>query len=206
MRNDRLAEAILSSIVAPERAAAIVGDLVEERRGRARFWMSVAHIALSATARDLRAAPFAMAGAAALAWFPYMALSLLLAMCGYVVVTLAWGLGYVLTHHTGFELLADVLRLRFDWPPVPSSVSHAMQAVVIWAVAPFRMGRFAGQCWRGHEVSISIVIMLMWSAMSVLVPFVMVGVGASLAAMPLIQTFVLLGALSQRHAFARTPR
>ena len=59
---------------------------------------------------------------------------------------------------------------------------------------------------RGHELSISLVTMATWSAMSVLVPFVAMGVGAGLTAMPLIQTFVLLGALAQRQASIRAAR
>ena len=208
MRSARLAEAILSLVIAPDRSAAAVGDLVEGAGGRGRiwFWTSIAHIALSSAGRDLLTAPFAMAVSAALAWFPYMALCLALAFVGYVVATLAWGLAYFFTHHTGLELLANVLRLRFDWTPLPAGATYAIQAIVFWAVAPFQIGRAAAMYWRGHELSISLVTMATWSAMSVLVPFVGVGVGAGLAAMPLIQTFVLLGALAQRHASIRTTR
>lgn len=206
MRSHRLAEVILSLTVAPDRAASVVGDLVEERRGPVWFWTSLARVALSSIGRDLLTAPLGMAVSAALAWFPYMALGLALASAGYVFVTLAWGFAYVLTHHTGLELLADVLRIRFDWPPIPSGVAYAVQAIAIWALAPFGMGRFGGQYWRGHELSISIVTMAIWSAMSILVPFVAIGVRANLPVMPLILTFVLLGAVSARQASLRTSR
>ena len=205
MRSDRLAETILSLVIAPDRSAAAVGDLVEGAGGRGRgwFWTSVARIALSSAARDLLTAPVAMAVSAALAWFPYMALSLVLALAGYVVGTLVWGFAYVLTPHTGLDL---ILRLRFDWTPLPAGIAYAIQAIAFWAVAPFQIGRAAGLYWRGHELSISLVTMAIWSAMSVLVPFVGVGVRASLSAMPLILTFVLLGALAERHASIRTTR
>jgi hypothetical protein len=203
-----LAEAILSLVMAPDRSAAAVGDLVEGAGGRGRgwFWTSIARIAMSSAGRDLLTAPAAMAFSAALAWFPYMALSLVLAFAGYVVASLAWGFAYFITHHTGLDLLVDVLRLRFDWTPLPAGIAYAIQAIVFWAVAPFHIGRAAGLYWRGHELSISLVTMAIWSAMSVLVPFVGVGVRASLSAMPLILTFVLLGALAERHASIRTAR
>ena len=208
MRSDRLAETILSLVIAPDRSAAVVGDLVEGAggRGRAWFWTSVARIALSSAGRDLLTKPVAMAVSAALAWFPYMALSLALALAGYVVALLAWGVAYFVTNHTGLELLVSVVRLRFDWPPLPVGIGYAIQGIAFWAVAPFHIGRAAGLYWRGHELSISLVTMATWSAMSVLVPFVGVGVRSNLSAMPLILTFVLLGALSERHASIRTAR
>ena len=208
MPSDRLAETILSLVIAPDRSAAAVGDLVEEAdgRGRAWFWTSVARIALSSAGRDLLTKPVAMAVSAALAWFPYMALSLVLALAGYVVASLAWGVAYFVTHQTGLELLVSVLRLRFDWTPLPAGIAYAIQAIAFWVVAPFHIGRAAGLFWRGHELSISLVTMATWSAMSVLVPFVGVGVKANLSAMPLILTFVLLGALSERKAWIRTAR
>jgi hypothetical protein len=51
-----------------------------------------------------------MAISCAAAWFVYMLLSAVLALAGYVAVTLAWGMAYVVNDHTGLELLTDLLR------------------------------------------------------------------------------------------------
>jgi hypothetical protein len=205
VRSDRLAEGILLLVAQADRAAAAVGDLMEESgaRGRLWFWWSVARLACSLVVRDLGFSPIAMVASSVVAWFLYMGLSVVLAFVGYVVVTFAWGLAYVITHHTGLELLADALRLRFDWPPIPAWTTYAIQAVVLVAVAPFQLGRGSTAYWRGHELTLVVVMLLVWSAMSVLVPFVGVGISASPPMMPAAVMFVLAGALSER--FRSTP-
>jgi hypothetical protein len=120
------------------------------------------------------------------------------ASIGYVVLTLAWGLTHVLTHHTGFELLADMMRVRFDWPPIPTSAAYALQAVVFFAVTPFCIGRGSAAIWRGHELTLVILALPIWLAMSVLVPFVGVGVRTAPAMVPVVVAFVLVGLLSAR--------
>ena len=109
-----------------------------DARGRVWFWRSVARLWLSMLGRDLVRSPFAMAACSAFAWFLYMGLSLVLAFAGYIVVTLVWGGAYVLANHTGFELLANVLRIRFEWPPIPDWRTWVIQAVVLFAIAPFQ--------------------------------------------------------------------
>lgn len=200
MRKDLLAERLLSLVGPSERVASAIGDLLEEdaERGRVWFWGSVARLWLSLLVRDLGVAPFKMAAAAALSWFVYMMLSALLAFAGYFVVAIFWGAGYMLSNHTGLELLADVLRLRFDWPPVSSVATWWIQAVALFAIAPFQLGRASAPYWRGHEVSLAVVTLLIWTAMARFVPFVLVGITASPAMMPLIVTFLLLGALAER--------
>ena len=205
MRRDRLAECILSLVSPADRAASAVGDLMEDagERGRFGFWRSVARLWLSLLGRDLMAAPIAMVLFSAAGWFLYMGLSVVLAFAGYIVVTFIWGAAYVLTHHTGFELIADVMRLRFDWPPLSPAATWAIQAVVLFAVAPFQIGRASAPYWRGHEVSLAIVMLLIWTAMAMFVPFVGVRISASPATIPVIAAFVLLGAVTER---VRTPR
>jgi hypothetical protein len=200
MRSGRLAEILLSLVASSDRAASTVGDLMEESdaRGRLWFWRSLTRLWLSLLGRDLLAAPFAMAVSSAIAWFLYMGLSLVLAFAGYIVVTLGWGVGYVLTHHTGLELAADVLRLRFDWPPIPDLATWMIQAVVLFAIAPFQIGRASAPYWRGHELSLAIVMLVIWTAMAVFVPLVGVGISASPAMMPVAVMFVLGGALVER--------
>ena len=200
MRSDRLAEAVLSMVAPAERAASAVGDLAEDAdvRGAFWFWRSVARLALALLARDLVSSALAIGASAALGWFLYMGISMVFASIGYVVLTLAWGLTYVLTHHTGFELLADVMRVRFDWPPIPTSAADALQTVVFFAVTPFCIGRGSAAYWRGRELTLVILTLPIWLAMSVLVPFVGVGVRTAPAMVPVVVAFVLVGLLSAR--------
>ena len=200
MRRDRVAEYLVSLVAPPERAASAVGDLMEEagERGRVWFWSSVTRLWLSMLGRDLVRTPFAMAASSAIAWFLYMGLSVVLALAGYIAVTLIWGAAYVLTHHTGVELLASVLRLRFDWPPIPDVATWAIQAVVLFAIAPFQLGRASAPYWRGRELSLAVVMLPIWTAMAVFVPFVGVGISARPSMMPVVVMFVLLGALAER--------
>ncbi len=192
MHRDRVAEYLVSLVAPPERAASVVGDLMEEagERGRVWFWSSVTRLWLSMLGRDLVRTPFAMAASSAIAWFLYMGLSVVLALAGYIAVTLIWGAAYVLTHHTGVELLASVLRLRFDWPPIPDVATWAIQAVVLFAIAPFQLGRASAPYWRGRELSLAIVMLPIWIAMAVFVPFVGVGISASLTMMPVVVMLV----------------
>ena len=206
MRRDRVAEALLSLVAPADHAASTVGDLMEETdaRGRLWFWQSVVRVALSLLARDLLAAPLAMVAASAFTWFLYMGLCLVFGLGGYVVVTLIWGGAYILAHHTGLELLVDLLRLRFDWPPIPAWMTYAIQAVVLFAIAPLQIGRSSAPHFRGHELSLVLVMLLIWSAMAVFAPIVGIGIAATPRMMPVIATFVLLGILVERRRAAST--
>jgi hypothetical protein len=206
MRRDRFAEGLLSLVAPADHAASTVGDLVEEAdaRGSLWFWQSVVRVAFSLLARDLLAAPLTMAAASALSWFVYMAVCLVLGFGAYVVVTLVWGAAYALAHHTGVELLVDILRLRFDWPPIPAWATYSIQVIVFFGIAPLLIGRSSAPYWRGHELSLVLIMLLIWSAMAVLVPFVGVGIAASPRVMPVVMTFVLIGLLSARRGAAPT--
>jgi len=200
MRRERFVEGLLSLVAPADHAASVVGDLMEEAdaRGNLWFWQCVVRLAFSLLGRDLLAAPFTMAAASVLTWFVYMAVCLVLGFGAYVIATLVWGVAYVLTHHTGFELLTDILRLHFNWPPIPASVTYAIQVVVFFAIAPLQIGRSSAPYWRGHELTLVLVMLLIWSAMAVLVPFVGVGIAATPRMMPVVMTFVLVGLLSGR--------
>jgi hypothetical protein len=62
MRNLALAEWTLSLVTTPDRAAASVGDLLEERTGPVAFWWSIASTAVSLSLSDLSAAPLSLLG------------------------------------------------------------------------------------------------------------------------------------------------
>jgi hypothetical protein len=205
VRRDHLAETLLSLVGPVDRAASAVGDLMEEtsRRGRVWFWRSVAQLWLRQLGRDLLVAPIAMAASSAAGWFVYMLVSLVLSFAAYVAVTIVWGVLYVLTHHTGFELVGDLLRIRFDWPPIPPWMLYAIQAAVMFAIAPFQVGRGSRHFWREHEVSLAVVILIVWTLMAQFVPFVGIGIRARPSMVPVMVAFVLAGALFER--FRPTP-
>ena len=104
----------------------------------------------------------------------------------------------MLTHHTGFELLADMFQIRFDWPPIPDAATYLIQAVVLFAIAPLHVGRASALFWRGHEVSLAVVMLIVWTALAVFVPLVGVGIAARPAMVPVMVMFVLAGALFER--------
>ena len=181
MRNDRLAEGLLSLVAPADRAASAVGDLMEDRRARdgVWFWRSIARVACAMLARDLVRSPLIVAAAAVLGWFLYMVLSAFFALVGYVAVSLAWGLTYFFSHHTGAELLVSVLRIRIDWPPIPATATYAIQAIAFFAMAPFQLGRWSAPHWRGRELTLAMITLPIWLLMSTFVPFVGVGVHAA---------------------------
>jgi hypothetical protein len=199
VRKDTAAETLLSLVGSKERARALVGDVMEQAgRGRVWFWQSVTRLWFAMLGRDLRTAPIAMAVYCTAGWFAYMLLSLAMAFAAYIVVTLAWGTAYVLANHTGLELLTDALRIRFDWPPIPGAATYAIEAAVLFAAAPFHIGRCSAFCWRGHEVSVAIIMLAIWSLMAAFVPLVGMGVSARPAMVPVMVMFVLAGALFER--------
>ena len=200
MRKDQLAETLLSLVGPADRATSTIGDLMEEERqqGGVWFWRSVTRVWLAMLGRDLMKTPLAMAVSCAVGWFVYMAVSLVFAFVAYVAVTLAWGVSHALANHTGVELLTSALRLQFDWPPIPHAASYLIQAVVLLVIAPFQIGRGSARFWHGHEVSLAVMMLIVWTAMAALVPFVLVGISARPSMVPVMSMFVLGGALLER--------
>ena len=199
MRKADVAEMLLALVGSSERVRSSVGDLIEEAdHGRMWFWRSVARLWLAMLGRDLMTAPVAMAVSCVALWFIYMLTSLVLGAAGYVVITLAWGIAYVAANHTGVELLTDLLKVRLDWPPIPDAATYVIQAVVLFALAPFVLGRSSALYWRGHEVSLAVIMLIVWTAMAMFVPLVGVGISARPAMVPLMVTFVLAGSLFER--------
>jgi hypothetical protein len=199
VRKADVAETLLSLVGSAERARSFVGDLMEEReRGRVWFWRSVTRLWLAMLGRDLMAAPFTMAISCAGAWFVYMLGSVAFGVALYVLVTLAWGTAHVFANHTGVELLTEALKVRFDWPPIPDSATYAVQAAVLFAITPFYIGWGSSRFWRGHEVSLAVVMLVVWTGMAAFVPVVGIGISARPPMVPVMVMFVLAGALFER--------
>jgi len=203
MRDDRFAESILNLVATHDRASADIGDLVEElpRHGRTWFWRATFRAAAGCIWRDLTSGPMRMAGAAFIGWFGYMLLALLLLLVGYVLENAAWAVLYVLTHHTGFELLSDMLRLRFAWPLLPQSVHVYSQTAVMMAIAPFYLGQIVAIELKEKAVAFTVMLALVWSMLLTVIPFQdMFGDRVSLMMLPVIAIFLLAGVVKMRRA------
>jgi hypothetical protein len=203
MRSASLAEWLLSLVTTPERASSTIGDLMEDvvARGRLWFWSSVIRTFLSTLWRSLLSAPISMVVFAVAGWFLYMFLSLILWFVAWLFVTLGWGLFYFFSHHTGMELLINLLKVRLDWPASPE-VMHWVEAIVICVCAPLQMGRYTARYWPGRELSAWLFMLLLWSAMMTFVPFAATTVRVSLWMIPIIHASTLAGILRERHATA----
>ena len=200
MRRDRIAEVLLALVGPADRAASAVGDLTEQAPGRGGlwFWRAFSRLWVAMLGRDLMTAPLTMAVSCAAAWFVYMLGSVAFGVALYVLVTLAWGMAHLLANHTGVELLTEILRIRIDWPPIPASATYAVQAAVLFAITPFYVGWGSSRFWRGHEMSLALMTLIVWTAMSMFVPFVGIGIRAYPAMVPVMAMFVLAGALFER--------
>ena len=199
MRSDLLAEWILSLVVDRERAASAVGDFLEDvpERGRRWFWFSIGKTAFARLGRSLMEAPFRMAGFAAFAWLVYMAMGFALGFAAWIAATLLWGMGYFLSHHTVMELVANLLRLRFDWPAPPVEWLRFVDCVVVWIAAPYQLGRWWARAARGREMVTWLYLAAIWPALMMWLPFADRYARASLTAAPLILMFVLAGMLRE---------
>lgn len=207
MRSGHPAEWILSLLEPPERASSTVGDLMEEAAGRGPlwFWIQVTCTALILLWRGLTAAPLRMIGFAVMGWFGCMAASLVLWWGGFILVTLVWGIGYFFTHNTALDLLSNLVRLRFDWPPLSPGAMRWIGMVAMFA-APFQTGRFTARCWPRLEIAAWGIMAIIWPVMAVFVPFAAWSARVDLPVVLVVQTFVLLGVLLECELSRRAAR
>ena len=199
MRKADVAETLLSLVGSAERARSFVGDLMEEReRGRVWFWRSVTRLWLAMLGRD---SPVGAAHDGGL-------------LCRRVVRVHAAqrsaGLGRLRGRHAGVGHrlcveqshrpgavdgpVADPLQLAAD----SDAATYLIQAVVLFAIGPFHIGRGSARFWRGHEVSLAVVMLVVWTGMAAFVPVVGIGITARPAMVPVMVMFVLAGALLER--------
>jgi hypothetical protein len=205
MHSAWLAEWLLCLTTTKERAASIIGDLNEEvpTRGRLWFWFSITHTFLSIVRRSLEGAPFSMAVYAVFAWFWYMFVSLALWVCAAILMNAGWGITYWLSHHTGLELLWDVLRVRIPWGPVPPSILRGTEYLVICMAAPFQVGRVTARSWRDREVAAWLIMSLLWPFLAAHIPFAAMYVRVSPPLVALMLAFLLTGIVFERSAQLR---
>jgi hypothetical protein len=200
MRSASFAEWLLSLVTTTERASSAVGDLLEDvvTRGWPWFWSCLVRTFLSMLWTSFATAPVSMVVFAVVAWFAYMIATAILWFFAGILMTLGWGLFYFLSHHTGLELLINLLKIRIDWLPVPSGLSHWVEALVIWVVAPLQMGRFTARCWPRREIVAWLYMLLLWPVMMTLIPIAATTVRISLWMIPIIHASTLAGILRER--------
>jgi hypothetical protein len=200
MHSDRVAESILTLVAGPELAASTVGDLLEETqsRGRLWFWIYVAGTTLSFLWRGLIVAPVRMTGYALIAWFMLMLVAVIWSFFGFIAMTLIWGMSHFFAHHTGLELLANLIRFRFDWPPLPAEVTRWIETAAMVIIAPVQVGRITARYWPGRELAAWVFMFLLWPLLAFTVPFVAMLTKASPAMLLVIEAFVLVGMLWER--------
>ena len=140
-----------------------------------------------------------MAVAAVVGWFGFMFFAMILLAATDLLARGLWATGYVLSQHTGIELLIDVLRVRFDWAPIPAPILVALHMAVVMSGAPYQAGRLVGAEWRERAVAFTVMLAIVWSALAVAVPFVWTtDVRVTFAMLPVIDLFILAGVVRER--------
>jgi len=146
----RVAEFALSLVLPEDRAAAVVGDFLEEagKRGGFWFWSSVVRTVASRVVNDFRERPFAMMGVGIVGFLRNVA---------FMIPPLA-GL-FILSHFRGHYLGEPVMvnvapsgtppRMELMWQ-IDSAVN------ILWAAWLFGCGRWAARKMAGIELAAAV--------------------------------------------------
>lgn len=124
------AELVLSLAIAPDRAAAVIGDLKEEGRGRFWFWWVVLGTAARHVWQDLRLHP------------------------GWAIGRASWGLGAWLVYSASLGMIVFAVR-RFV-PDPPSGYPSWQDPLTLTAIVllfPLLMGWQNARRWPGRELA-----------------------------------------------------
>lgn len=202
-----LAETVITLVAPPERAAAIVGDLLERvpLRGETWFWVSVMRTVVATVWQQIGEAPIRMAMHAILVWFGYMlaiAMLLFIAGAGLIMLGLAWD---VLANHTVIELLTRV------WPFSTSfDVDHsnrlwrAVELFIAAVLAPYLSGHRVVDLWQERAVAFTVMLAGVWLMLTRVVPLVgHFGDRVGPRMLAVIVPFILCGVVQQRLAAIR---
>jgi len=169
MRNARLAEWILSLVTTPARAAATVGDLLEDRlhAGALRFWGAVLMTACSLLWRDVMADPGRMIRLALYGVFLELVLSLAMA----AVVGILYGF-------VALVALAISPGTHLPWgPDTPTGFATlgVIASYVFTLVAQFQVGRVLAKRSPGRELAPCIATTLVAIAIPFLIDLLVRG-------------------------------
>ena len=188
MRNAYIAEWILSLVTTPERAAATVGDLLEDGGGHGVvwFWASVLSTMLALLWRDVLSNPRRMARLAVIGYLYqfllYAAAVLSIAVVLGIGILVAAALGIIDPQHP------PVFQ---NWP------ISGLFGVVIYIVVQFVVGRWLARRSPGQELApcmvqvilgyvVAAVVWFLWSSIS--------GVGYSILDVPNLAFYLLADA------------
>jgi hypothetical protein len=197
VRSGRLAHRILAMVVPSERAAAIAGDLIEsaDTRGPRWYWLSLIRVVVAVLCQDAMRTPVYIAAFAAATWLVYMIVTALTMFVAMFLSVILWGAAYVFANHTGVELLINWLGVRVEWGfPSDDSLSF-VRVLMLTAVAPFQTGQMAARRWPGQELTVALVMSMVWPVMSLVAPLSVGRVTASAQLVPVIVTCMFLGAV-----------
>jgi len=214
------AEAILRLVLPAERAAAIVGDVVETHQGRspAIWWPTVFGVVFSTLRQQIAGAALTMLACAGCSWLVFMAFSLAFTAAGAAVAYVGWTATRLATEHTGLELVRDAFGWRALPPPSIGALLFVAQAVAMWIAAPYLTGKMAARWCAGRELAVCVVMAAVWPVLAYAAPLVIVrmswtyaglhgtvGTSATWLGVPLMMLFVLCGGYRQRVLKAREP-
>jgi hypothetical protein len=200
VRSGRLAHRILAMVVPGDRAAAIAGDLIEsaDTRGPRWYWLSLVRVVCAVLWQDAMRTPVHIAAFAAVTWLVYMVVTAVTMFLALFASVIGWSIAYIFANHTGVELLTDWLGVRVEWGAPSSEAVWLVEMLMLTAVAPFHTGRLAARWWPGRELTIALVMSLVWPVMSLVAPLSVSHVATSAQLVPVIVTCMFLGAVWAR--------
>ena len=184
-------------VVPGDRAGAIAGDLIEfaDTRGPRWYWLSLIRVVLAVLFQDAMRTPIHLAAFAAATWLVYMIVTALTMVVAMFVSVILWGAAYVFANHTGVELLTNWLGLRVEWGFLSDESLSFVKVLMLAAVAPFQTGQMAARRWPGRELTVALVMSMVWPVMSLVAPLSVGRVTASAQLVPVIVTCMFLGAV-----------
>lgn len=201
MRSARVAEWILSQVLAPDRAASMIGDWLEDAaaRGRFWFWSCVFRTLLSHVWTDFTERPGFMVGLAIRGWL----YSLWLLVGTYFGLFVAVCILVPLVLFAGF--LAHQIHWHPSWPfHLPTQIFG--QAIIqLWiAMCEFQAGRWIAHRAPGRELAAgTLACLIPWAVFFPLGLLAEPG-PASVPTMLPSELFLLAGILWSRHKSIRS--
>lgn len=201
MRNERLAEAVLSIVTPREYAAATVGDLLElmPARGRRWFWASVLGTMLSTVWRQYRETPWRLTLYAAVAAVGYVLTLMLLLAAIFPLAEMLWMGGDVLAHHPRVLPLAHALGLDGAWGSLPQAGVAPIFFLITFVLAPYLAGRRVADVWKERGIALTLGLVVVWVVMLAIAPMAAsFGVSVRAPMLPSLLPFMVTGVIRGR--------
>jgi hypothetical protein len=144
MRNAQVAEWILSLVTTPERAAATVGDLLENAASRSRFWFGVWRTAFSLLWRDFSGDPARMMSLAFRGFLFRFSILFVLVVVLFIAIVFMGFLAGLFGHPT------DITDVAIH--PIVNAVGEVL-SVGLSIVVSFKAGRWMARRSPGRELA-----------------------------------------------------